>query len=271
MRATSRRLAEKVLRARPRAAKGRWPERAEWLRAHVLDLEVAALGGELKELDAADPWKSVVPKLCKPLQVIATCGCLAYGTRTTNMQQLSLALTHVVEPEQAKTLMRYWVEHRDHCSEDIQTEPARVLRASDEIVERQYKRQRRAGVPVPVWRAIDNRIANYYKVSQALLAEEGVRRAAIYVASLFFFWNKNIVFISSGYFGRSLQQKNFGAKPRKRPFKTKAAQLRELLLQVNIIREVTPADPKRHKAATYELLAPYWPPPFEDGPRRWHA
>ncbi len=264
-----------VLKHNPQADTGRWPERAAWVRSYVHGLEVRALIVEAHPLASSDPWSPYLPRLCPTLQIIASRGCLAFGTRTSNMLHLVEALTHLVDRAQAKLLLRHWVEHRDHYSDDINSSIALVLAAVDDLVDNAFKK---LGIPESIWLRAATAITNYYKAAGRLhvpLSEDECKRAAFYIMQLFYAKKKNLTFIVSERFGRSLELDNIGGIPTRRPNKERVPDVRQALINVRILAMVSAPVPPPHtggfgKAGVFELLPPYWPPPFLQGPLRYH-
>ena len=62
--------------------------------------------------------------------------------------RLADALAEMVEPTQARALLRYWVEHRDHHSEDIHVAKDEVLAFADRLIDDAFEG---LGVPTRIW------------------------------------------------------------------------------------------------------------------------
>ncbi|UQA57483.1 hypothetical protein [Polyangium aurulentum] len=249
-----------------RVVKGRWTERAAWVRTYIHNLELAAFpAGGAKSLMPPDPWAPLLPKLAPVVQDLVLRGCPAYGTRTAVMQRLADALAELVEPPVARELLRYWVNHRDHRSEDIELDREAVIAAVDEFVDAAFAEQ--GFVPEAVWAIAERRIDAFYNASTVplLLTRDQCRRATFNVLRLFYRRSRCVIPIAGERFGLALKEERAGDLPKRRPFRNQVARARKTLMTLGLLREVTPADRHRHRAAEYELLPPYWPPPTSPG------
>ncbi len=260
-------------KAGARIVKGRWTERAAWVRTYIHNLELTAFPTRrTASLTVADPWAPLLPKLAPVVRDLVRTGCPAYGTRTAVMQRLADALAELVEPPVAGELLRHWVNHRDHKSEDIELDREAVLAAVDDFVDAAFADQ--GFVPETVWAVAEKNIDALYNASATpppSLARDHCRRAAFNVMRLFYRGTRGVRPIAGERFGLALKKERAGALPGRRPFRNQVAKVRETLVKLGLLREVTPADRHRHRAAVYELLPPYWPTPTVPGKKLYAA
>jgi len=129
-------------------------------------VEVAEVGsGRLPRPDPGDPWTNVLAEFKDAdaaLRNIATRGVPAMGTRTRWTTRLIAALMDIVDPDRARELMKYWLHNREHHSEDIEADPLAVERTILKQMDR--REQHLAGVPEGSWRAVEQKIADAYRV-----------------------------------------------------------------------------------------------------------
>ncbi|KYF57778.1 hypothetical protein BE04_39465 [Sorangium cellulosum] len=261
------RAKQMTAKAGARIVKGRWTERAAWVRTYIHNLELAEFPRRrTAPVPPTDPWNRLLPKLAPVVRELVSTGCPAYGTRTAVMQRLADALAELVEPLIARELLRHWVADRDHRSEDIELDREAVLAAVDEFVGSAFADQ--GFVPETVWAIAEKNIDAFYKANAALppsLTRDQCRRAAFNIMRLFYRRKHGVIPIAGERFGLALKKERAGDLPRRRPFKNHVARVRETLVRLDFLREVTPADRHGHRAAVYELLSPYWPPPTDPG------
>lgn len=150
------------------------PQKRMKFRQLIEERSVAGL--RPKQLDATDPWASIIPRLKTvhrlernaALEVIATSGVPAMGTRTVWMNRLIDVLFDLVEPDEVKRLMKWWLYEREHQSEDIEVNITVVDRAIVQAVE--AKKNKIGGVPKASWDQVEA------QVSSALRTVKGVPR-----------------------------------------------------------------------------------------------
>jgi len=192
-----------------------------------------------------------------------TDSCLAFGTRTATMTRLADALAEMVEPDLARNLLRYWVEHREHRSEDIHVAKEEVLAYADRLIESTFEGR---GVPACIWATADAAVKNMYtsttpgQAAPLKLTEEECRRAAFHVLRLFYIKGKRETFIAAEQFGLAFENKNIGGLPVQRPNQNRVEAVRIALERFLIIQT------RKHaytdgKAREYKLAHSYWPPP----------
>ena len=252
------------------STRGRWPWRAEWVRTYVNDLELEALAvPKPKALTPTDPWLPYVPRLARNAATLVTHGCLAFGTRTAVMDRIADALVQLVEPDEARVLLRYWVEHREHNSEDIHIAKRRVLDHADDLVKKKFAGR---GVPTAVWVAVEAEIRQKYSagvVHHDGLAENECLRAAFYILRLFYGdgrarrrrWQPLASSrrpLSSEVFGRALEHKDVGGLPVRRPNRDRVKHVHAALLHVGLIVQVADPDFVEGLAREFELNDLYW-------------
>jgi hypothetical protein len=250
-------------KAGARIVKGRWTERAAWVRTYIHNLEFVAFPKRrAAPVSLPDPWGPLLPKLAPVVRDLVRTGCPAYGTRTAVMQRLADALAELVEPPVARELLRHWVDHRDHKSEDIELDREAVLAAVDEFVDDAFADQ--GFVPEAVWAIAEKNIDAFYNANAApppSLTRNQCRRATFNVMRLFYRRKRGVLPIAGERFGLALKEERAGDLPKRRPFKDYVAKVRGALFRLGFLIEATPANRHRHRAAEYELLPPYWPPP----------
>ncbi len=250
------------------STRGRWPWRAAWVRTYVSDLELKAIGAPpQKSLEATDPWRPHLPHLARNVATLVTHGCLAFGTRTAVMDRIADALVQLVEPDEARVLLRYWVEHREHNSEDIHIAKDRVLEHADDLVKKKFARR---GVPPDVWVAVEGDIRQKYSAGGMPpgLTEEECLRAAFYVLGLFYGaaarrrrgqpLASSRRPLSSEVFGRALEHKDVGGLPVRRPNRDRVKHVHAALLHVGLIVQVADPDFVEGLAREFELNNLYW-------------
>lgn len=244
----------------------RWPERAAWVRTYVHELELEALkkiGKKNKTLDPGDPWLPYMSRLAPNVAALVTDGCLAFGTRTATMTRLADALAEIVEPDLARSLLRYWVEHREHRSEDIHVAKEEVLASADRLIEATFEGR---GVPACMWAKADAAVKNMYasialgQTAPLKLKEEECRRAAFHVLRLFYMKGERETFIAAEQFGLALEKGNIGGLPVQRPNQNRVEDVRVAMKQVLITQTRAP-DYLTGKAGEYKLHHNFWPPP----------
>lgn len=253
-----------------KTATTRWPERARWARVYVHERELEALGSrnKKKRLPLGDPWQPYLARLAPSVAVLATNGCLAFGTRTGTMTRLADALTEMVEPSQARALLRYWVEHRDHHSEDIHVAKDEVLGFADRLIDEVYEGQ---GIPTRTWALAEAVVKKVYADIAAGIAaplgltEEECRRAAFYILELFYMAGRGNIIISAEQFGLALQHDNIGGLPVRRPNQARAKGVGAAMRRLFLMQTRVPSH-LDEKAGEYELISPFWPPPSSGGP-----
>jgi hypothetical protein len=256
----------------------RWTRRARWARIYVHDLELEALGSNTttvkkKVLAAGDPWQPYVPRLAPSVAVLATNGCLAFGTRTGTMTRLADALAEMAEPDTAKELLRFWVEHREHRSEDIHVAREDVLAFADRLIDEAFSGR---GLPNSIWtlavaevRKTYARIGAHHAVPLGL-SEEECRRAAFHILQLFYEVGHGNIVIAAEQFGLALRHNNIGGLPVRRPNQDRVEVVRRAMKRLFLTQTRAP-DHTRGIAGEYELDAPYWPPPSSGGPVTYQA
>jgi hypothetical protein len=144
--------------------KGKWsPEHREKIRRRLLEEEAGPARHVV--LPATDPWQQVVARLPVHLRNVAGTGVPAYGTRTRWTLLLIDALTELVEPDVAMDLMLYWLQERDHVSENIETDPASAEEQTMLLLKKAYKKN--VGVPVRAWKVAAANIATFLHARQA--------------------------------------------------------------------------------------------------------
>lgn len=257
--------AAQVRARRKKAPVPRWPQRAAWARTYVNELELEALGAPRpRELDASDPWSPLLSRLAPSVAVLATRGCLAFGTRTATMTRLADALAELVEPPDAERLFTYWIQHREHHSEDIHARQEDVVEFAKRLLQDAFASR---GIPTTTWLAAKAAIHREYRLAQALRApplsinEEECRRAAFHVLRLFHRARRGRLHISAEQLGLALGRDKVGGVPVRRPNKSRVNDIRGALVRIGLVVEVARPDHKKRKAAEYELQAPFWPPP----------
>jgi hypothetical protein len=254
--------------AQGRRQKRRWPERAAWVRAFMHELELEALGPKTrKPLPPTDPWHPYLPKLSRSLAVLATRGCLAFGTRTGSMVRLADALTELVDPVAAKALLRYWIENRPHSSEDIHSAMDDVLTFGDRCIDEAFAG---LGLPEEVWKRAEQKIRTVYANvatghSPISLTETECGRAAFYVMGLFYQAGRGQIPIAAEQFGLALRDDDIGGLPVRRPNQSRVAEVRTAMTSINLIKMVRSPVPVARVAGEYELEPPFWPPPPAGG------
>lgn len=248
----------------------RWPERAAWVTSYVSELELEALKlpRSTKKLPESDPWERLLPRLAPSVAVLATNGCIAFGTRTTTMMRLANALAELVEPDEARSLLRYWVEERVHNSEDIQTAREHVLEFGDRLIADAFADR---GIPTSVWDAAENNIRQMYRdvATHLALEEEECLRAAFHILRLFYSQRTGYTFIGAEQFGLALERDDVGGLPVQRPNRNRVDDVRGALVRAGLIRCVREPRYLEHRAGEYELKSPYWPPPPSGTPVRF--
>lgn len=188
------------------------------------------------------------------------------------MMRLADALAELVEPAAARHLLRYWVEQREHHSEDIHTARAEVLEFGDRLVGEAFANR---GVPIRVWDAAGAAIKKMYAAIAAasapplLLTEEECLRAAFRVLRLFYMKDSGHIPIAAEQFGLALEHENVGGLPVRRPHQNRVDGVREALIRVGLVRLVKESRYVDHRAGEYELNAPYWSPPPTGSPKRF--
>jgi len=258
-----------VEQKRPRTK--RWPERAAWASTFVHELELEALGmrDREKKLLAGDPWAPYMARLAPSLRVLVSRGCLAFGTRTATMMRIVDALADMVDPDEARRLLRHWVEHRDHHSEDIHGAREEVLAFGDRLIDDAFAGR---GVPEAAWLHGDAQISAMFahiKSGRARdfgLTLEECRRAVFYILRLFFAERSGNIPIAGEQFGLALRDDNFGGLPVQRPNRNRVAHVADALIRLGVIERTRPASHADHRAAEYALRPPYWPPPPTGSP-----
>jgi hypothetical protein len=149
--------AERSVNARLRV-RGAWSaERREKLRRTLLQEEVGHVRSV--KLPATDPWVAILPKLSTGLSQVAASGIPAFGTRTRWTLALVKALSELVGPEEARSLMLHWLSARSHASEDISTHFDVAQRHTLRIVTARYKN---AGVPKRAWRIATRALDTFF-------------------------------------------------------------------------------------------------------------
>jgi len=248
--------------------KARWPERAAWARTYMHELELEALGAmKPVGLPPADPWQPYLPRLAPSLRILVTRGCLAFGTRTGVMVRLADALAELVDPVAAKKLLRYWVENRNHNSEDIHAALQDVLEFADRCVDDAFEGR---GLPEAVWKKAGAAIHSIYLNIAAghtplTLTEVECRRAAFYLLGLFYQVGRGHTFIAAEQFGLALEYKNVGGLPVRRPNQSRVADVRSAMTRINLLKMVGAPRYLSQMAGEYELKPPFWPPPPPGG------
>lgn len=133
-------------------------------------------GLRLKRLDPSDPWAPIIPRLKAvhrleknaALAVVASSGVPAMGTRTGWMNRLIDVLFELVEPDEVKRLMRWWLYEREHRSENIEIDIAGVEKEIIAAIE--TKKNKIGGVPKVIWAHVEG------EVSSALRTVKGIPR-----------------------------------------------------------------------------------------------
>ena len=178
--------------------------------------------------------------------------------------RLADALAELVEPDEARRLLRYWVEEREHNSEDIQTAREEVLEFGDRLVTEAFAGR---GVPTTVWSAAENNIKKMYTDIAALavppvsLDEEECLHAAFHILQLFYSQRTGYTYIAAEQFGLALERDNVGGIPVRRPNRNRVEAVRQALVQAALIRCAREPSYVDRRAGEYELKSPYWPPP----------
>jgi hypothetical protein len=255
----------------PTVSDGRWPERAAWTRTYMADLELASvLVGAPGRLATSDPWSKYVSRCAPSLRRVIVDGCPAYGTRTGIMYRLAKALTELADLDEARDLVRHWVEHRRHYSEEIETAPADVLAFADRILTDEYKK--RGGVPEAVWAHAEQLIQSYYLPQSgpwyratATLPPDELRRAAFHVVRLFYRKRQQVIVIVGEQFGIAIANNKVGALPTRRPNKAKVKTLSRSLCDAGVLKPAGAASFTSNRGASFELKPPLWPPPLLGG------
>ncbi len=248
-----------------RKGRVRWTARARWARTYVHDLELEALGspGRKKPLAAGDPWLPYLPRLAPSVAVLATNGCLAFGTRTGTMMRLAEALAEMVEPATARELLRYWVEEREHRSEDIHVAKEDVLAFADHLIDECFAGR---GIPVRTWALAEAAVKKLYiaigagRAAPMALTEEECRRAAFHVLRLFYEARHGCIVITAEQFGLALKRDDIGGLPVRRPNQARVESVRKAMKRL-LLTQTREPNYTSGKAGEYELGAPYWPPP----------
>jgi hypothetical protein len=249
----------------------RWPGRAAWAKTFMHDLELEVLGqaNRVRKLPVGDPWTPYLPKLAPSLRVLVTHGTLAFGTRTGTMMRIADVLAEVVEPVEARRLLRHWIEHRDHHSEDIHADRDSVLAFGDRLIDDAFANR---SVPLAAWSHADSVIANTYKniaagrAAPLGLTEEECGRATFYILRLFFSARSGLIPIAAEQFGLALKNDDFGGLPVERPHRDRVDLVSSTMQRLGIISMVKAPTYTKGLAGEYELLAPYWPPPSTGSP-----
>lgn len=255
----------------PRVRDGRWPERAAWAQTYMADLEFGnVLVGVPRPLPASDPWSKYLSRCAPSLRRIIAEGCPAYGTRTGIMYRLAKALAELAEPDEARDLLRCWVEQRHHYSEEIETAPSDVLTFAEGILADEYKK--RGGLPESVWAHAEQLIQIYYSPqlgpwirAAATLPRDEFRRAVFHVIRLFYLQRQRVIVIVGEQFGIAVANTKVGSLPTRRPNKSKVRELSRALGDASIVTLKGAANFLSGQGATYELQPPLWPPPLRLG------
>jgi hypothetical protein len=211
-----------------------------------------------KTLDAADPWKSILPSLSPPLQKVASSGAPAYGTRTRWTTELVTALSGLVGPDEARTLMRFWLDHRDHNSESLVVERDAVDVQTELLIEKKYKR---AGVPVRFWRQAERALNSFFNARRKKnmfwpWLQDHINRPEEVPSSV----RRTAFFILRKFYARGVRSRNIGT----REFamfvgKRHARDVERLLGEGTWMEFIRPYE-RGVRSRRYELSPSMWPP-----------
>ena len=138
--------------------RGPWsPEHRNKVRRYLLDEEVGGVAPAT--LTPEDPWLRIMKLLPSALRVIASSGVPAFGTRTRWTVALVAALSSLVEPAEAETLMLYWLRGRTHASEDITMNREVAEQQTQRIIRDHYKGK---GVPLRFWTKVEQSLDSFF-------------------------------------------------------------------------------------------------------------
>ena len=180
------------------------------------------------------------------------------------MTRIADALARMVEPDEARALLRYWVEHRDHHSEDIHTDVEEVLAFADRLIDDAFEER---GVPARTWAIADAAVKKMYADIAAgrelplVLEQEDGRRAAFHVLRLFYNAKSGYIPIASEQFGLAVMMDDIGGLRVRRPNQNMVDAVGAVLVRLLMIELARKASYTQQNAAEYRLAAPYWPFP----------
>lgn len=205
-----------------------------------------------------DPWSPILASLPKRMRGAVTNGIPSYGTRTSWTQALVAELSGLVSKEEAYLLMEHWLlsTSRSHASEDLERDPALVLKQTRKVIKSQYRKLR--GVPVRLWTTIEADVRS--TLARVRMPNAGVSKHARNGTSL----PDEVVLATAFFIARGFYQ--YGRKERRVPAwefaqfagRNRAHAVQAVLTEGNWLQFVARAV-QGEKARTFALSSSIWP------------